>query len=206
MRLAAVFLYPIDFCVDWLLVQLCPAWGRLVPRSSTHSFFRCVILGHSFLSLPPFFTFSLPLNAHCLCVCKGVVLFALFQKIAIIFDLLAFFFFLSSGRDTKYTDTSEEYRSNTEGATQREERGESHLRDRIRSFRLVSPHLFFFIRYTVHSQKKKELCLSLYFFCVQPSHSYRLFFFSYLIWFYLTTGDGREPSHPAHLTVNNARS
>lgn len=185
MRLAAVFLYPIDFCVDWLLVQLCPAWGRLVPRSSTHSFFRCVILGHSFLSLPPFFSFSLPLNAHCLCVCEGVVLFALFQKIAIIFDLLAFFFFLSSGRDTKYTDTSEEYRSNTEGATQREERGESHLRDRIRSFRLVSPHLFFFIRYTVHSQKKKELCLSLYFFCVQPSHSYRLFFFflSYLILF-----------------------
>lgn len=154
----------------------------MVPRSSTHSFFRCVILGHSFLSLPPLL-FSLPLNAHCLCVCEGVVLFALFQKIAIIFDLLAFFFFLSSGRDTKYTDTSEEYRSNTEGATQREERGESHLRDRIRSFRLVSPHLFFL--YTLHStftEKKRALPLSIFFF-VQPSHSYRLFFLSYLILF-----------------------
>jgi hypothetical protein len=115
--------------------------------------------------------------------------------------------FLSLRGDTKYTrhiggSKEPEKRGKPNGG------GEPHLRDRIRSFRLVSPHLFFW--YTLYTyihkkkKKKKKRCLFLFLTLLRPQSLF--FCVCYLIWFYLTTGDGREPSHPAHLTVNNARS
>ena len=116
----------------------------------------------------------------------GVVLFALFQKIAIIFDLLAFFS-LSLRGDTKYTRhiggrKEPEKRGEPNGGG---EKGASFERsDKIFSPRVTAPFLFIHTLQSlhIHSQKEEKRALPLPLFN-PPTPAVSFFVLSYLILF-----------------------